>query len=180
MIASVVSVHLPRFFISTNPCLYFSFLKKRFIYLLCMQHSDYMYVCRLEEGTRSHYRWLWATTWWLGIELKTSGRASSALNLWVIFPALFVFSLLRLFLFLGLEQFYSYPLVVGLLSLAFLAFFRGFIHSLSKDLYSLHKVGFEVFFLSLSYVEYSGLVYSSRISVPLVVITYCFGCWLYS
>ena len=34
-----------------------------------------------EEGVRSHYRWLWATTWLLGIELRTSGRAViSALN----------------------------------------------------------------------------------------------------
>jgi hypothetical protein len=33
-----------------------------------------------EEGIRSHYRWLWATMWVLGIELRTSGRAVSALN----------------------------------------------------------------------------------------------------
>jgi hypothetical protein len=40
-----------------------------------------------EEGIRSHYRWLWATMWLLGIELRTSGRAVSALNHWVISPA---------------------------------------------------------------------------------------------
>jgi hypothetical protein len=34
----------------------------------------------LEEGIRSHYRWLWATMWLLGIELRTSGKAVSALN----------------------------------------------------------------------------------------------------
>ena len=28
--------------------------------------------CRPEEGTRPHYRWLWATKWLLGIELRTS------------------------------------------------------------------------------------------------------------
>jgi hypothetical protein len=33
-----------------------------------------------EGGIRSHYRWLWATMWLLGIELRTSGRAVSALN----------------------------------------------------------------------------------------------------
>jgi hypothetical protein len=32
-----------------------------------------------EEGIRSHYRWLWATMWLLGIELRTSGRAASVL-----------------------------------------------------------------------------------------------------
>jgi hypothetical protein len=39
-----------------------------------------------EEGLRSHYRWLWATTCWelLGIELRTSGRAVSALSHWAI------------------------------------------------------------------------------------------------
>jgi hypothetical protein len=33
-----------------------------------------------EEGIGSHYRWLWATIWLLGIELRTSGRSVSALN----------------------------------------------------------------------------------------------------
>jgi hypothetical protein len=40
-----------------------------------------------EEGIRSHYRWLWATMWLLGIELRTSARAVSVLNRWVISPA---------------------------------------------------------------------------------------------
>jgi hypothetical protein len=40
-----------------------------------------------KEGIRSHYRWLWATMWLLGIELRTSGRAVSALNHWTISPA---------------------------------------------------------------------------------------------
>jgi hypothetical protein len=35
-----------------------------------------------EEGIGSHYRWLWAATWLLGIELRTSGGAVSALNRW--------------------------------------------------------------------------------------------------
>jgi hypothetical protein len=41
-----------------------------------------------EEGTGSHYRWLWATMWLLGIELRTSGRAVGALNRRAISPAL--------------------------------------------------------------------------------------------
>ena len=36
-----------------------------------------------EEGTRSYYRWLWATMWLLGIELGTSRRVS-VLNRWAI------------------------------------------------------------------------------------------------
>ena len=50
-----------------------------FIYLFIM-YSVCMYACMPEEGTRSHYRWLRATMWLLGIELKTFGRAGSALN----------------------------------------------------------------------------------------------------
>jgi hypothetical protein len=46
-----------------------------------------MNICRPEEGIRSHYRWLWATMWVLGIELRTCGRAASAHNLWAISPA---------------------------------------------------------------------------------------------
>jgi len=45
-----------------------------------------------EEGIRPHYGWLWATMWLLGIELRTSGRAASALNHWAISPAPFLWS----------------------------------------------------------------------------------------
>jgi hypothetical protein len=37
-----------------------------------------------EESIRSHYRWLWATMWLLGNELKSSGRA---LNRRAVSPA---------------------------------------------------------------------------------------------
>ena len=37
-----------------------------------------------EEGIRSHYRWLWDTTWLLGFELRTFRRAVSVLNHWAI------------------------------------------------------------------------------------------------
>jgi hypothetical protein len=40
-----------------------------------------------EGGIRSHYRWLWATMWVLGIELTTSGRAVPAYNHWAVSPA---------------------------------------------------------------------------------------------
>jgi hypothetical protein len=35
-----------------------------------------------EGGIQSHCRWMWATMWLLGIELRTSGRAVSPLNHW--------------------------------------------------------------------------------------------------
>ena len=63
--------------------LWLFFLKDLFIY--------FMYVNTLllssdtpEEGVRSHNGWLWATMWPLGIELRTSRRAVSALNPWAI------------------------------------------------------------------------------------------------
>jgi hypothetical protein len=40
-----------------------------------------------EAGIRPHYRWLWATMLFLGIELRISGRAVGALNCWAISPA---------------------------------------------------------------------------------------------
>jgi hypothetical protein len=43
-----------------------------------------------EEGIGSHYRWLWATMWLLGIELRIFERAATALNYWAIFPALYL------------------------------------------------------------------------------------------
>jgi hypothetical protein len=62
------------------------FFKKRFIYCIYMStlslSSD-----TPEKDTRSHYRWLWVIMWLLGIELRTSGRAVSALNHWTISPA---------------------------------------------------------------------------------------------
>jgi hypothetical protein len=34
-----------------------------------------------EEGIKSHYKWLRTTTWLVGIELRTSGRAVSTQSL---------------------------------------------------------------------------------------------------
>ena len=64
-----------------------TFFFLRFICLLCTQYYACMYACTTEEGTRSHYRWLWVTIWLQGIELRTSGRAASALYLRAISPA---------------------------------------------------------------------------------------------
>jgi len=63
--------------ISPTPLVHFF---KRFIY--------FMYTLSLSSDTSgigSHYRWLWATMWLLGFELRTSGRAVSALFFFFFF-----------------------------------------------------------------------------------------------
>lgn len=50
---------------------YIDFLK-RFSYLIHTQCSAFMYVYTPEEGTQSHYRWLWATLWMLGPQEELS------------------------------------------------------------------------------------------------------------
>jgi hypothetical protein len=49
------------------------------------------YICEytdiLEETIGFHYRWLWATMWFLGIELRTFRRAVNLLNHWAISSA---------------------------------------------------------------------------------------------
>jgi len=60
----------------------FFFFKIYFIYMSTLWLSD-----RPEKGIGSHYRWLCATMWLLGIKFGTSGRAVSALNCWAISPA---------------------------------------------------------------------------------------------
>jgi hypothetical protein len=54
-----------------------SFLKDLFYAFECP-------ICMPKEDIGSHYRWLWATMWLLGIELGTSRRADSVLNHWAI------------------------------------------------------------------------------------------------
>ena len=71
--------------IGYHSTIFFIFFKDLFIYYVYIQYSQYS-ACMPEEGTRSHYRWLWATMWLLGIELRTFGRAGSALNHWAISP----------------------------------------------------------------------------------------------
>ena len=66
---------------------YSSLFFLRYIYFTCM-NTLLLFSDTPEEATDPHYRWLWATMWLLGIELRTSGRAVSALNLWAISPAL--------------------------------------------------------------------------------------------
>ena len=69
------------------PTFLFVFLKKIYLFYV-YECSICMYTCVPEEGIGSHYRWLWATMWLLGIELMTSGRARSALNHWVLVSGL--------------------------------------------------------------------------------------------
>jgi hypothetical protein len=76
-----------------QPGLYRKTLSGKKIYL-CIYHSACIYACMPEEGTKSHYKWLWTTMWLLGIELSTSGRATSAPNCWAIFLAPDIKSLL--------------------------------------------------------------------------------------
>jgi hypothetical protein len=59
-----------------------------------------------EEGIRSHYRWLWATMWLLGFELRILRRVVSALNRWAIPPALRDFFVGLLFAMLGMPVFH--------------------------------------------------------------------------
>jgi hypothetical protein len=70
-------------------------LKKNYLFIY------FMYVSALslssdtsEEGVRSHYRWLWATMWLLGIELRTSWRTVSALKSHLSSPHLEAFLIL--------------------------------------------------------------------------------------
>jgi len=79
------------------PLQYKTIFLKRFIYFVYkyILYNKYIYTISTllmssdtpEEDFGSHYRWTWATMWLLGIELRTSGRAVSALNHWDISPA---------------------------------------------------------------------------------------------
>jgi hypothetical protein len=53
---------------------YSSLFFLRYIYFTCM-NTLLLFSDTPEEATDPHYRWLWATMWLLGIELRTSGRA---------------------------------------------------------------------------------------------------------
>jgi hypothetical protein len=58
----------------------FSLLKQKLFHFYVNMCSTCICTCMPEKGTGSHYRWLSATMWLLGIELRTSGRLVSALN----------------------------------------------------------------------------------------------------
>jgi hypothetical protein len=70
----------------TPAATFFVCLFKWFIYFMYIS-SPLLSSDTPEEGIGSHYRWLWATMWLLGIELRTSGSADSALNCWAVSPA---------------------------------------------------------------------------------------------
>ena len=67
-----------RYLLSHLPILVSDFLK---IYLFNVYDcSVSMYTCMPEEGIRFLYRCSWATMWLLEIKLRTSSKATSALN----------------------------------------------------------------------------------------------------
>jgi hypothetical protein len=57
------------------------------IYFLILCMSALAMPWMQEEGIGSYYNRLWGTIWLLGIELRTSGRATTALIFWAISPA---------------------------------------------------------------------------------------------
>jgi len=63
------------------------FFLQRFILCIWAHWYTVAVFRHTRDGIRSHYRWLWATMWLLGFELRTSGRAVGALNRWAISPA---------------------------------------------------------------------------------------------
>jgi hypothetical protein len=81
MLCSCITFYRPNFF-----SFLFYFLKI-YLFISCM----WVHCCYLQTHQKRaldpHYRWLWATMWLLGIELRTSGRAVSVLNHWAISPA---------------------------------------------------------------------------------------------
>jgi hypothetical protein len=64
-----------------------TFFKKRFIYLFYVCEYMSLSSATPEGGIRYYYRWLWATMWLLGIELRNR-RAISGLNCRAISTAL--------------------------------------------------------------------------------------------
>lgn len=57
-------------------------------FIVCVYMSA-LYACMTlhQKRIRSRCRWLWATMWLLGLELRSSGRAACTLNHWAISPA---------------------------------------------------------------------------------------------
>jgi len=79
------------------------FCKFLFFFFFNLLHTHtHTPTCMPEKGIRSQDRWLWATMWLLGIELRTSGRADSVLNHWAISPA--PAHSLKLFIFCNLQR----------------------------------------------------------------------------
>ena len=60
--------------------LFIYYVYTRVLYLHVHQHT--------RRGHQIHYRWLWATRWLLGVELRPSERVAGALKCWAISPAL--------------------------------------------------------------------------------------------
>jgi hypothetical protein len=63
------------------------FFFKIYLFISCMCVYCRCLQTHQKKASDPHYRWLWVTMWLMGIELRTSGRAVSLLNCWVISPA---------------------------------------------------------------------------------------------
>jgi hypothetical protein len=85
VISSTTKYNVTSFFlfVKFNFLLLSDLIFLRFIYLfyvsILLLSSD-----TPEEDTGFLYRWLWATMWWIGIELQTSVRAVSASYHWTV------------------------------------------------------------------------------------------------
>jgi hypothetical protein len=81
------SVHL-LFWLLNIHSVFFLFFKKNYLFISC----TWVHCCCLQthqkRASEPHYRWLWATMWLLGTELRTSERAVRAPDHWAISPAL--------------------------------------------------------------------------------------------
>jgi hypothetical protein len=93
----------------TQNCITFVyFFKDLFIYFMYMSTLS-LSSGTPEEGIGSHYRWLWATMWLLGIELRTSGKAGRALDYcWATSPAhICLFLVILLFIYMSVLPAYK-------------------------------------------------------------------------
>ena len=97
IILSLLSLLICLYHTHTTVCMqksgdHFLFFFQKIFYFYSFIYLLFMCTLLLSSDTpegciRSHYRWLWATMWLLGSDLRTSGRVVSALNHWAISPA---------------------------------------------------------------------------------------------
>ena len=110
-------------FMFTNCLGSFAMSAIRLMFLCCFFLKIYLFifiyvyeytVAVFRHTRRSHYGWLWATMWVMGFELRTSGRAVSALNHWAISPAQYFFLKRFIYLFYVCEYTVTVQIVVSI------------------------------------------------------------------
>ena len=77
----------PRVTLSFYFFFFFFFFKDLFIVICRYTVAVFRHTRRGHRSIGYHCRWLWATMWLLGFELRAFGRAVSALTRWAISPA---------------------------------------------------------------------------------------------